>query len=237
MLTMMLFAITACEKDEQETTISGILPNKITQITWNGVFDSGTESETYNFKYDNESITSGFGYFTYQNNSVVVNDLDNEPEGTFIIEDAKAISFKLNNGKTTEYNYQNGYLTSFSSNGSQYKFTMQDGKLTKYTIKNDNVDTEYSFEYNGQKNNLNIDLFTLADIFEYHYEYASRLGLIGNRFEYLPTKITETTVFNNQTTSSTISFEYKMLGQYISQIIISTQEQSTSFKEIYSIEY
>lgn len=236
-----LLQFTSCDKDsDTDLTIdsNGFLTNKITKITWKGVFSSGTETETYKLSYNTDNqIVEGFGSYKYSNDSIYVYDMDNESDGIFVINNNRAQSFIRSNKKQIVYNYQNGFLTSFSSNASNYSFSIQDKTLQKYTVEDSDIKTEYIFEYNGQKNNLNVDLLPLCGIFEFHYEYAAYLGIAGNRFEFLPSKITETTSFDNQKTTSTISFDYKTSGQYISEITITIDGEGGSYKEIYSIEY
>jgi len=193
-----------------------ILPNKITKIvghwTEDGEHDNGGTSY---FIYDEEGRIQTINrdtYYTYTDNSIKRGD-----NNFFTLKDGKIISHKEIDDRERIYNfvYTDGYITEVTRDNYTQKYTYNNGLITTCE---DNEGSKCTYEYNNVKNNLNIDIFAMIDVYGYTDECLSQF--FGKRNKYLPSKITE--VCNDEYDKGTYEyyFAYEFSGDYITKIEI-----------------
>lgn len=222
-----------------------ILPNKITKIvghwTEDGKHDKG---DTYYYIYDSEDrvqtvysddtqpstySTRSTTNYTYTNNSIKRGEYS-----YFTLNDGKVISYK-NDVEGDNYNfvYTDGYITEATRNNYTQKYTYNNGLITTCEV---NDGDKCTYEYNNVKNNLNIDLFAMLDIYGYTDERLSQF--FGKRNKYLPSKITEVCTHEPDDGTYEYIIAYEFNGDYITKIAIQcSMDGKYVYDEWYEIYY
>lgn len=205
-------------RDTADITVNGIKVTKIAR--WN---DSGELLNDYTFGYDEEGRlmrisvenyntgTTAYSEFTYDDEMVTVKE-EYEDGGAWdshtvrIALDAggRATECEVSYGESCSFSYDaNGYLSGISFYGID-RLTVEDGELTGVQRE----DGEHVEVTPGKvANNANIDLFHFAcftDLLEHNQ--ALYLGLTGERFKHLPTRIANADSANDGITQ----FSYEM---------------------------
>lgn len=214
---------TACSNDDKEeqnpnheNTGVKILAKKIKKVMY--YEDGDNTPHTYEFKYDETGRIKSYSF--------------QDDKADFIYDD--------NYLAKVETSYIEGSKVSITEN-----FRFDGGNLAEYSYI-DNTDKDYHgsihFTYAYQLNNLNIDVFYFFDYFDSYMASALLFGLTGKRSCNLPGSMTftEPEWDDNEdnivgTETYTYKLDYKMTGEYISEITIT--DEDGEIIEIYKIEY
>lgn len=223
-----------------------ILPKKVTEII---VLENGNSysAGTYKYNYDNEKVTEII-YSTkyddnynckYEGNNVAITG---SLTGFIEIENGKAVQMKtadnfLSEENTFQYTPA-GYLdyitTKWDEEGDQYTetetFTIVNGGVIIYQEKEYGKDiTSIDYEYGDYTylNNLSIDLWSImvncwhgSDVGE-----AFAFGLVGKRAKYLPVRLHEIDMDEEEPGDYYLDLEYILEGEYITNIKLIDKEE------------
>lgn len=247
---------TACSNDDKEeqnpnheNTGVKILAKKIKKVMY--YEDGDNTPHTYEFKYDETGRIKSCGTenYTYSDNSITVKNEKEKEEYVFTLENGHIKSYSFQDDKA-DFIYDDNYLAKVETSyieGSKVteNFRFDGGNLAEYSyIDNTDKDDHGSihFTYAYQLNNLNIDVFYFFDYFDSYMASALLFGLTGKRSCNLPGSMTftEPEWDDNEdnivgTETYTYKLDYKMTGEYISEITIT--DEDGEIIEIYKIEY
>lgn len=217
-----------------------ILPKRVSRIQMTMPDEDGSFNTTIRYSYDNEGrivsihehgeeaydgnvyVDETESTIEYTIDRVTVNDITYNETYYFELTDGRATSY-IDDVDKTLYTYDsNGYISKsithdlYDNDTYTTSYTVVDGSLTE--IKE--IDEFYVTLENdpARPNNLNIDLFGLDDFLLANNDHFMNclLGINGERFRTLPTKIT----CKDDDGTQTYIYRYTMDGEYISKIEI-----------------
>lgn len=221
-----------------------LLPKKVMKIV---VLEEGDtcSAAIYTYKYDNGKV-SEINYFTEDDNYICkykdekVN-IAGTLNGSIEIKDGKAVKMITADDFISEENTFSytpaGYLeyitTKWTEEGDSYtaKETLGvvNGSITSYREKEDGEEiTSIDYEYGDytHMNNLSIDLWSILTDCLHGSDLGEvfAFGLAGNRVKYLPARLCEKDMEEEEPDDFYLDFEYTMNGEYITNIKLIDQE-------------
>ncbi len=204
-------AFTACDDDDDDVTDGNgnvenvdILPKKITRITYHDEQDYCHYRDiSYNddgaiiiYSKDNSEYSHTF---EYSQDKIIetITDYDDEEICEYSLNNGRATGYIWKwkeydgswNSSTRTFLYSGNWLTEIRhDNGNYYTYRHDNENLieTKYVSKSDDDNEMYTtyqcvYQFDGQPNNLNIDLFYL-----FERDVFFLLNIVGQRSKYLP---------------------------------------------------
>ena len=233
----------------QEISSTDPLPRRVSRIR---VSIQGDMKYTMHFTYDSQNRITEIretdrynnypGADTTKQNDVVTRITYGTNRVT-LTKEYDSCSFDLENGRAKSGGWPDSGSFSFSYDSDGYiaktiwqdssdrdecVFTVSDGNLSGYVLtyyesgKVDEIETYAFTNDSGLPNNLNLDLYGIEAFEAWDLDVCSLLGIAGNRFRTLPSKISLKE--NGRETAST-TYRYTMDGDYISRIDIRHEEK------------
>lgn len=220
------------QQDEIESGGAQVLPKKVSKIIRH---ISGVDTLYFSYNKDGslqqvivatKSDSYAYSCATNGNQVALINTYRTYvSKDTYFLEDGRASTIELEGGKSkcTNTYSEDGYLCErildYCYRKITTKYTLSDGLIVNSIVKEDDDIKEYCFEYSEIKNNLNIDIFYLIgreslnwSYYRMDIEVASLFGLFGNRYKYLPSRVTQ------DEGMTYTSYLYSFDGEYISKI-------------------
>lgn len=238
------------EAEPEEVEDIKILPKKITKVIEHEGDDN--DPTIYEYTYDGqgkiksvretESDGEVRNYICSYTTDQITMNADDKYIAKLLLEDGRAKSYEFKEiGVTYDFSYNGEYLseTKGKEDGDPIteNFSFISGKLTAYNyVYDEEPEIKGSAEFFNVKqlNNLNIDLFSFiaSSTFDTFMGESLWFGVCGKRSQYLPEEIKCTEpkwdedgdiVTGYET--YVIKFDYKMDGDYIKEITLTSGEE------------
>lgn len=223
-----------------------ILPKKVMKIA---VLEDGNarSAAIYTYKYDNGAVTE-INYFTENDNDNYICkykdgkvSIAGTLNGSIEIKDGKAVKMITADDFISEENTFSytpaGYLdyitTKWTEEGDSYTgketFGVVNGSITAYREREDGEEiTSIDYEYGDYThlNNLSIDLWSILTDCLHGSDVGKvfAFGLAGNRVKYLPARLHEKDMDEDEPDDFYLDFEYTMNGEYMTNIKLTDKE-------------
>lgn len=257
LVAAMLFGaalFTSCSDDDENGNGGNNGGRKVERIV--GRDDNGARFVEFSFDYDGGRLArvdcefeedAVVSEISYEGNRVEVNNSDGS-EQTFELEGGRVTRSSYDGyfAFEREYVYSGGYLSRIDEDGEElFELSVSDGNLIAVTEEGVG---ESVFTPGGVANNTQVDLYAFILSYVVGYlddgEMDFYLGLTGERFRYLPSRIVDYETDSSLNYTVTTSFDYDVdENGYVTAFTVrylegyNDGETTDSYEERYTITY